>query len=54
MRDPQTRTPASMTQPSEGPLSEPSGERPRTGRLMQGLLIVAIMVLIAVALVMFN
>jgi hypothetical protein len=43
-----------MTQPSDHPTNEPGGERPLTGRLLQGLLIVAIIVLIGVALVSFR
>ena len=42
-----------MTQQSE-PMGEPGGERPRAGRVLQGLLIVAIMVLIGVAVVNFH
>jgi hypothetical protein len=43
-----------MTQPTDKPASEPGGKRLHAGRLMQGLLIVAIIVLIAVALVSFR
>jgi hypothetical protein len=42
-----------MTQQS-GPAGEPNSDRPRAGRVMQGLLIVAIMVLIAIAVVNFH
>ena len=48
-RGPQTRKPASMTQQSDKPSNEP-----RAGRLLQGLLIVAIVVLIAIAVVTFH
>ena len=36
------------------PLNEPNSAPPRAGRLLQGLLIVAIVVLIGVALVSFS
>ena len=39
---------------TDNPSTEPGGERPRTGRLLQGLLIVAILVLIAIAVVSFS
>ena len=42
-----------MTEQS-GPAGEPGNERPRAGRVLQGLLIVAIMVLIAIAVVTFR
>jgi hypothetical protein len=43
-----------MTPPSDGPAAGPGGEKPLTGRLLQGLLIVAIMALIAIAVVSFH
>jgi hypothetical protein len=43
-----------MTHPSDGPAAGPGGEKPLTGRLLQGLLIVAIMALIAIAVVSFH
>ena len=43
-----------MTQNSDHPLHEPGSAPPRAGRLLQGLLIVAIVVLIGVALVSFR
>ena len=43
-----------MTQPSNERPNEPGGDRPRAGRLAQGLLIAAIVLLIAIALVTFN
>ena len=36
------------------PLNEPNSAPPRAGRLLQGLLIIAIMVLIGVALISFS
>ena len=43
-----------MTQNPDNPLHEPGSAPPRTGRLLQGMLIVAIVVLIGVALVSFR
>ncbi len=43
-----------MPQDSNKKPGEPGGERPRGGRLAQGLLIAAIVVLIAIALVSFH
>jgi hypothetical protein len=43
-----------MAQRSNERPNEPGADRPRAGRLLQGLLIVAIMVLIAIALFSFH
>jgi len=43
-----------MKQDSDRPSTEPGAERPRATRLLQSLLIVAIMALIVIALVSFR
>ena len=41
-------------EPNSAPSHEPNSAPPRAGRLLQGLLIIAIMVLIGVALISFS
>jgi hypothetical protein len=43
-----------MAQRLNEPPADPGGDRPRAARLAQGLLIVAIMVLIVIAVISFN